>query len=166
MYLAGRCVCYATAQYEIEIENWDTQPCGGTHCRGTGEVGLIKIKKWEKVSGGVRIHFICGVRAFADYQRKLRDLVEAGRRRNSGEDEILETLERAAAERDRLRKELKRLNATLTQARAIELARVHLEKGGGLLVHREKGSDPESLRLLAGKLIDEDSKKTALFLSS
>src|SRR5690554_4550463 len=31
----------------IEIEGFDYSPCGGTHVSYTGEIGLIKIRKWE-----------------------------------------------------------------------------------------------------------------------
>ncbi len=57
----------------IEIEGIDFSACGGTHVRQTGEVGIIKIRKWEKVKGGLtRIEFHCGIRALRDYQWKNR----------------------------------------------------------------------------------------------
>lgn len=54
----------------IHIEGLDYSPCGGTHCSMTGEVGIIKIRGWEKVRGKIRLEFYCGKRALKDYQSK------------------------------------------------------------------------------------------------
>lgn len=54
----------------IEIENSDCCPCGGTHVQRTGEVGLLKIRSWEKKKQGIRIDFVCGNRALRDYRSK------------------------------------------------------------------------------------------------
>ncbi|GAH96778.1 unnamed protein product [marine sediment metagenome] len=51
----------------IEVEDFDLSACGGTHCRATGEVGMIKITKWEKRGEKIRLEFICGRRAWKDY---------------------------------------------------------------------------------------------------
>lgn len=51
----------------IEVKDFDYSPCGGTHVRTTGEVGIIKIKSWEKCKGGIRFTFVCGYRALKDY---------------------------------------------------------------------------------------------------
>ncbi|HYY57788.1 MAG TPA: DHHA1 domain-containing protein [Pyrinomonadaceae bacterium] len=53
----------------IEIENFDLSPCGGTHARRTGEVGLIAVRSWERAKGLLRIEFVAGRRALADYGR-------------------------------------------------------------------------------------------------
>jgi len=60
----------------VEIDGFDKSPCGGTHCRRTGEVGLIKILRWEKVRDTSRIEFICGRLAEDDYFWKSRFIVE------------------------------------------------------------------------------------------
>ncbi len=45
----------------INIGGWDIEACGGTHTKTTGEVGLIKIVKVEKVQDGVeRLEFVAG----------------------------------------------------------------------------------------------------------
>jgi alanyl-tRNA synthetase len=47
----------------VEIEDYDTVPCGGTHVSKTGQVGSFKIKRTEKYKAGQRITFACGSRA-------------------------------------------------------------------------------------------------------
>lgn len=51
----------------VEIKDFDYSPCGGTHVSASGEVGIIKIKSWEKCKGGIRFIFLCGYRALKDY---------------------------------------------------------------------------------------------------
>ena len=54
----------------VEVEAFDRSACGGTHVRRTGEVGCIKIRRWERHRGGVRLEFLCGWRALRDYRSK------------------------------------------------------------------------------------------------
>ena len=54
----------------VEIDNIDFSPCAGTHHRRIGEVGILKIRKWEKYKGNIRIEFVCGNRALKDYTWK------------------------------------------------------------------------------------------------
>ena len=64
----------------VEIEAFDRSACGGTHVRRTGEVGPIKIVKWERRGGETRVFFLCGWRALRDHRHKhrlLRDLSAA-----------------------------------------------------------------------------------------
>lgn len=35
----------------VEIDGFDVDPCGGTHVRSTGQVGLVKIIRWDKIRG-------------------------------------------------------------------------------------------------------------------
>lgn len=44
----------------IEVVGYDFSPCGGTHVRLTGEIGMIKVKKIENYKQGIRIEFVCG----------------------------------------------------------------------------------------------------------
>ena len=65
----------------VDIGGWDIEACGGTHSRTTGEVGLIKIMKAERVQDGVeRLTFVAGEAAI-EYMHtmdsELQGLVEA-----------------------------------------------------------------------------------------
>ena len=106
----------------VEIPDWDASACGGTHTRHTGEVGSIKVLRWEKVRGNLRFEFLCGARALRDHAWRTEALVEAARRRTLKDREVLVHLERAAAERDDLRKGLAALTARLIEAEARERA--------------------------------------------
>jgi alanyl-tRNA synthetase len=58
----------------VSIGSFDATPCGGTHCRRSGQVGSIKVLGTERRRGGTRIEFVCGYRALDDYGRRLQAL--------------------------------------------------------------------------------------------
>lgn len=49
----------------IGIENFDLNACGGTHARSTGQIGGLLLRRAEKAKQGVRVEFLCGIRAVA-----------------------------------------------------------------------------------------------------
>jgi alanyl-tRNA synthetase len=56
----------------VEIEQLGFSACSGTHPSQTGDVGIIKIRKWEKIKGNIRIDFSCGNRALNEFLWKHR----------------------------------------------------------------------------------------------
>src|SRR5437016_13593853 len=69
----------------VEIGDFDLTPCGGTHAKSSGEVGVLAVRSWERAKGLIRIQFMAGLRAVKDYRqanRTARDvaaLFSAGR---------------------------------------------------------------------------------------
>jgi alanyl-tRNA synthetase len=47
----------------VSIDKLDRSACGGTHVSATGEIGLVLIRKLDKVRNSTRIEFLCGLRA-------------------------------------------------------------------------------------------------------
>jgi alanyl-tRNA synthetase len=146
----------------VEVTDWDLSPCGGTHCTRTGEVGLIKVRRWEKNRGGVRLEFVCGDRALADYQRRVRALSEVAARRNTGEAEVLDVLDRAAGERDGLRKQVKRLTEELAQIEGRLLAQEHKDSGEVVLCRVFDDRPPDGLRALCRALTAAGAERVVL----
>jgi alanyl-tRNA synthetase len=62
----------------VNIERWDIEACGGTHCSSTGEIGLIKITKSERVQDGVeRLEFVAGEPAVKFIEKQETALIES-----------------------------------------------------------------------------------------
>jgi alanyl-tRNA synthetase len=131
------------------VPDWDASPCGGTHCTRTGEIGSIKVRRWEKWKGGVRVEFVCGARALADHQDRVRGLVEAAQRRNTSDRDVLDVLERAAEERLALLKQVKRLGEQLAEAEAAAWAAERRSGGGAGWARLLEERDGAGLKALA-----------------
>ncbi|HEY1936667.1 MAG TPA: alanine--tRNA ligase-related protein [Candidatus Angelobacter sp.] len=61
----------------IDITDFDLTACGGTHVRSTGQIGSILLRKIEKVKQGLRVEFVCGMRAVNVARRDYTTLTEA-----------------------------------------------------------------------------------------
>jgi len=68
----------------ISIDGFDRSACGGTHVRATGQIGVILLRKVEKVRQTTRVEFLCGGRGPALARRRtthaLRRLLTLGAR--------------------------------------------------------------------------------------
>ncbi|HPL98653.1 MAG TPA: DHHA1 domain-containing protein, partial [Bacillota bacterium] len=85
--------------------------------RTTGEVGIIKIKNWEKCKGGIKFAFVCGNRALKDYglyNTIIRALCEKLSARDS---EIVEAVDKLLFD---LRNTEKQLSASTQELIRIE----------------------------------------------
>ena len=86
----------------VEVEDFDRSACGGTHVRRTGEVGPIKIRRWERFKGGTRVEFYCGWRALRDYRWKNALTLELASQLTVKDAEVLGAVSRLAGQlRDR-----------------------------------------------------------------
>ncbi len=107
----------------VEVEGFDFSACGGTHCRRTGEVGMVKIVRWDKIRGNLRFEFLCGGRARLDYARKNRNLLEISGRLSVGEDDAAAAVQKATRESKELRKRQRQLQEVLASYQAEEMIR-------------------------------------------
>lgn len=105
----------------VEIKDFDICACCGTHCGTTGEVGLIKILKWEKRGVKIRVDFICGKRSLKDYYWKNELIKNISNKLTIKDTELGETVERMLEERKETRKELKEIKEKLQEYEAKRL---------------------------------------------
>ena len=105
----------------IEIESADLQPCGGTHVKSTGQIGLILVRGCSKVRQDWRVEFACGTRAERlasdDFAREGAVAEGLG----CAVSELKESVDRLMAERDAHFKSLKAALQQLAVAKAAQM---------------------------------------------
>ncbi len=110
----------------IKIGDWDIEACGGVHCSRTGDVGLIKIIRVERVQDGVeRFEFVAGEPALKFFQLQEDMLSKISQVVGAQQEKLVDAINRLALDRSELMKKqkimLKRLSE-LSKDRIIEKA--------------------------------------------
>ncbi|MGI0052695.1 MAG: DHHA1 domain-containing protein, partial [Thermoplasmata archaeon] len=108
----------------VEIEGFDVEACGGTHCTHTSEVGFVLMLKTERIQDGVvRLTYAAGDRALelrAIYDRSLN---EAARKLGVPPEQVPDGIDRLLREIDSARRNARKGLASDLK----ELARATLE---------------------------------------
>jgi len=150
----------------IEIESADLQPCGGTHVKSTGQIGMILVRGCSKVRQDWRVEFVCGRRAeelaSKDFERErvLMGLLGCGL------DELPAAAERLAAERDANFKSLRSALQQLANLWAVQLASTApvVANGARIVSLLLRGAHPELLLPLATEIAKNERMIALLVL--
>jgi alanyl-tRNA synthetase len=105
----------------IEIEGFDLSPCGGTHARRTGEVGLVAVRSWERAKGLTRVTFVAGARALSDYRRANHTARSVASMFSAARDEAANAVARLLEEHKQLQRRARALGELAARAEAREL---------------------------------------------
>jgi alanyl-tRNA synthetase len=102
----------------IEIEGIDLQPCGGTHLKSTGQIGLLLIRRCTKIRQDWRVEFVCGQRARSAGRADFQLLRRAAERLNCAPVDMISMADRVLSERDTLHKAVQLITLRLAVAEA------------------------------------------------
>ena len=105
----------------IEIDDFDLTPCGGTHAKSTGEVGVIAVRSWERAKGLTRIQFMAGVRVLVDYRKANRTAREVAALFSAGREDSPPLVARLVEENKKLRRRAGELEEVACRVEAEEL---------------------------------------------
>jgi len=138
----------------VEVDSFDWSACGGTHVARTGQVGLIHIAGTERYKGGIRVSFLCGVRAL----RRLREsgalLHGLALEFTSGEADLPRAVARLKEERAMLERRLKPLLRESLDREAAELLDgAPTGVGGRVVAVHFADRDPAELGPLAAGVV-------------
>ncbi len=100
----------------VNIEGWDVEACGGTHCSTTGEIGLIKITKSERVQDGVeRLEFVAGEAAVNYVERQESILLESASKLQTPSDKLTSSIANTISSLEEARRASKNLSKKLAE---------------------------------------------------
>lgn len=142
----------------IEIEGADLQPCGGTHVKGTGEIGLILVRRCSKIRQDWRVEFACGERAERLASRDFQVLRAVADLLSCPPEDAPESVEKLMAERDAHFKNLRAVLQQLAEARSRSMLPATSGRADGLRVVAEVLRDvhPELLLPLATEIAKKE----------
>jgi alanyl-tRNA synthetase len=148
----------------IDIKDFDLTACGGTHVRATGQIGSILLRKIEKVKQGIRVEFVCGLRAVNTARRDYTTLTDAAALYSSHIHDLPDQIRKSLAEtksaaksQHKLLEELAELYADRLLAQAVGLPPV--------ITQFFPDRDAVFIKLLAQKLTAGKSDVVALLAS-
>ncbi|OMD15847.1 alanyl-tRNA editing protein [Paenibacillus odorifer] len=133
----------------VEIKDVEYNACGGTHVSSTGEIGMIKLLKAEKIKGNTRIYFKCGYRALEEFNTSQQILGTLSSKFNTGKDEIIDRIEKWENEQKLLQAEINLLKEKNDDYVVQELLN---EQAGKIIAQVFEDKSLKDLQSLANKL--------------
>lgn len=131
----------------------DVQACGGTHCRSTGEIGMLKILKVESIQDGViRFEYAAGEAAIEAVEEMEKILRESSSILRVEPSKLPKTVERFFEEWKDQRKEIDRLKSELADVKAENMLEKAEEFDSIKVVADIVGGDMQVLQKLAESL--------------
>jgi alanyl-tRNA synthetase len=150
----------------VEIEAVELQPCGGTHVKSTGQIGMILVRRCAKMRQDWRVEFVCGGRAEKIARHDFELLREVAEKLNCASEGVVSAASRALAEGEANFKNLRAMLERLAMAEAaLALQSTPAGPNGLRIITRIfEGVPPEYLGFFATELAK--SEKTVALLSA
>jgi alanyl-tRNA synthetase len=142
----------------IEIAGIDLQPCGGTHLRHTGQLGMILIRGCTKIRQDWRVEFVCGERAERVARQDAELIAQVSANLKCAPQDLLAAVERLTHEWESLAKQIKTLLPRIAESDATALLAATSPRADGIRVVAEalNNAAPDYLQHLATALARED----------
>lgn len=120
----------------VNIDGWDVEACGGTHVNKTGEIGLIKILKTERIQdGAVRLEFVSGNNALQYIQSQDSQLHHIAQSLGSSREKVGESLGKMIAENELMKRKLRSLVNKFSDNMASIVAQKATRTGVGIKIY-------------------------------
>jgi alanyl-tRNA synthetase len=148
----------------IDITDFDLTACGGTHVRSTGQIGAILLRKTERVKQGVRVEFVCGLRAVDLARKDYSTLTEAAAIYSAHTHDLPQQVRKAQEESKAATKAQRALLEELAELSADRL-RAAASGSPRVVVRYFPDRDAAFIKLLAQKLTTGQSDVVALLAS-
>ena len=159
----------------VEVEDFDLSACGGTHVSRSGSVGLIAVRKFERLKGMTRVEFVSGGRTLEAARRDYQALDESARLFSAPLEKVPDMIRKQSEEFRNSERARAKLVERLAESMAVDLWRAAKENAGKRILRQifpaedsmlakmlahAAAKQPAAVALLAVK-----GKPTSLFFS-
>lgn len=150
----------------IDIQEFDLTACGGTHVRSTGQIGSILLRKIEKVKQGIRVEFVCGLRAVSAARADFTALTDAAGLLSAHSRELSQHISKLVEEARAASKKEQKLLQELAELHAERMLRSHADVPLKIFCSVFTDRSLAFTKLLAQKLTSGDTAVIALLACS
>jgi alanyl-tRNA synthetase len=151
----------------IEIDEIDVNACGGTHVEATGQIGGLLIRGAERMRQGVRVEFVCGIRAMVTARQDLATLTRTAATLSVGRLDVGDAVDRLLAEGKAANKARQKLTEELAGYQASSLLlELSSQTGRKVLQRTFADRDAGYLKLLSSRMIASESQICVLLAST
>ncbi|MGA3011332.1 MAG: DHHA1 domain-containing protein [Terracidiphilus sp.] len=148
----------------IDIADYDKNACGGTHVRSTGQIGGLQLRTVERVSRGVRVEFVCGLRAVRSAREDFTILRETSALLSTRATELAPTVARLLTEGKTNAKQSQKLREELAVFQGTKLAMEEpIQNGLRLVVRAFRDRDRDYVKMLASQAAKAAPLTVAIF---
>jgi alanyl-tRNA synthetase len=120
----------------VNIKGWDIEACGGTHVKNTGEIGLVKIVKSERIQDGVvRLEFVAGEAAVNYMQQLDGQLASIAQTLGSSREKVVESFNKTIEEAEAAKKKVRTMLRIVAGPIAESISGRAKKLGSGLHLH-------------------------------
>lgn len=140
----------------IEVPEFDLSACGGTHVGRTGAVGMICVRKFERVKSLTRVEFVCGGRALKAVRADFAVLTESARLFSGAPENLPGLISKQSEELRGALRTREKLVKRLAEFEAKDLWNASQEINGRRMVRRTfAAGESEEARALAHALASQ-----------
>lgn len=134
----------------VEVPDFDLSACGGTHVNRTGAVGLVLVRKFERMKGVTRVEFLCGKRALKAARSDFALLTESARLFSGALENVPALIGKQAEELRTALRAREKLVKRVAEYEARELWSAAPEKNGRKIVRQVfAAEDHDEAKMLA-----------------
>jgi alanyl-tRNA synthetase len=153
----------------VNIDGWDIEACGGMHVKNSGEIGLVKIVKSERIQDGVvRLEFVAGEAAVNYMQQLDSQLASIAQSLGSSREKIIESFDKAMQDAEDAKKKLRAMRrvVSLPIAKSISEQAKKLDSGIHLYTTYDEELDDDYHITIGERAIELDRNLIYLALIS
>ena len=144
----------------VTIEETDRCACCAPHVMHTGEIGLIKILRFERYKGGTRVYFLCGLKALAMMRMYQEQVHRIDTLLSAVPEDTLAAVEKALAQTNALKEQ-----RVAAERRLIQVLADQAPTGSDPLVLFESFADEIMARTYVNLLTARRDGPVCLFIS-